>query len=132
MSDTSDHADLVTSLGETDVTPADPSADLRGRNLLDQDGNKIGTIDDVLIDTETRKVQFLRVEHGGLLGIGEKHFLVPVNAIAAVDAENVRIDRPSGKMHTAPGYDPNLVKDQGYFRGIYNWWQLEPFWREEA
>lgn len=126
--DTTNHADVVTSLGDTDVTPANPDADVRGRNLLDQDGNKIGTIDDELIDTETRQVRFLRVEHGGFLGIGEKHFLVPVDAIAAVDVENVRINRPSGQMKTVPGYDPNLLIDEGYYQGIYNWWEYAPFW----
>lgn len=130
MPDTTNDGDLVTSLSDTDVTLTNPAADVRGRSLLDQDGNMIGKIDDLLIDTENRQVRFLRAEHGGFLGIGEKHFLVPVDAIAAVDAENVRIDRPSSKMHTAPGYDPRLALDRTYCQGIYNWWDYMPFWTE--
>ncbi len=131
VSDTTNHAELITSIGDTDVTLADPAADVRGRNLEDQDGNKIGTIDDLLIDTETRQVRFLRVEHGGFLGIGEKHFLVPVDAIAAVDSEDVRIDRPSSKMKTAPGYDPNAALDNNFYVGLYNWWEYRPFWADD-
>lgn len=130
MPDKTNHSDLVTSLGDTDVTLADPAADLRGRNLLDEDGNKIGTIDDELIDTESRQVRFLRVEHGGLLGIGEKHFLVPVDAIEAVTDEDVQINRPSSKMHTAPGYDPSRHSGRGFYQGVYNWWEYEPFWSD--
>lgn len=130
MTDTRKHEDRIVSLNDLGVTPPGLTGDVRGRNLQDQDGNRIGKIDDLLIDAETRQVRFLRVEHGGFLGIAEKHYLVPVDAIAAVDTEDVRIDRPSDKMRTAPGYDPNAAQDRNFYVGLYNWWDFTPFWDE--
>lgn len=61
-------------LGDTDLTVADPRADVRGRNVVDAEGEDIGKVDDLLVDDSEAKVRMLRVEHGGFLGIGAAHF----------------------------------------------------------
>jgi sporulation protein YlmC with PRC-barrel domain len=80
MSVTEQGATLV-NLGDTGLTVADPNADVRGRAVVDHNGEEIGKVDDLLIDDRERRVRFLRVGHGGFLGIGASHFLVPVDAV---------------------------------------------------
>jgi sporulation protein YlmC with PRC-barrel domain len=55
--------------------------------IYDQGNNRIGDIDDVLIDRES-KVVALMVGVGGFLGIGEKHVAVPFNAIQVTTKDN--------------------------------------------
>lgn len=50
--------------------------------------------------------------HGGLLGIGEKHFLVPVEAVSRIDSDHVHIDRIRENLASAPGYNPDLAYDR--------------------
>ena len=45
---------------------------MMGKNVYGADGNKIGSIDDIILDPQTGKAQVAVIERGGLLGIGGK------------------------------------------------------------
>ncbi|MFH5823469.1 PRC-barrel domain-containing protein [Georgenia sp. AZ-5] len=53
--------------------------DVRGRDVVTTDDEKIGTVDEILIDDEQLRVRFLRVCSGGFLGLGKDHFRVLVD-----------------------------------------------------
>jgi sporulation protein YlmC with PRC-barrel domain len=115
-------------LSETSQTVADPAADVRGRTVVDSDGAEIGTVDDLLVDDRENKVRFLRIGEGGLLGIGKQHYLVPVDAVVAVEPDRVRISRNRAEMAEVPPYDPELEYRPDYYAGLYGWWGYPPFW----
>lgn len=115
-------------LSDSQLTVANPDEDVRGRNVVDRHGEKIGDVDDLLLDDRENRVRFLRVAHGGFLGIGEQHFLVPVDAITRIDADNVHIDRTRSDLGKAPGYSPELAEKADYYQGIYGWWGYGPYW----
>src|SRR5680860_1249667 len=50
-------------LGETNLTVADPRADVRERKVIDAAGDEVGKVDDLLIDDSEARVRMLRVEH---------------------------------------------------------------------
>ena len=52
--------------------------------------------------TPTRKVRMLQVRAGGFLGLGERHFLIPMGAVASVDQNREHV-------LNSPAYDPNLI-----------------------
>ncbi len=83
----SDTAGWLVRLSETNLTVADPAADVRGRRAVDNGGQEMGKVDDLLIDDQEKKVRFLRVGSGGFLGKGKEHVLVPVEAVTSVDGE---------------------------------------------
>jgi sporulation protein YlmC with PRC-barrel domain len=119
--------DTLVRLSETTLTVADLRADVRGRAVLDADGDEVGTVDDLLVDQGETKVRFLRVSHGGFLGIGAEHFLVPVEAVRDVTDEAVHIDRERSRLTDVPGYDPDVEEDPGYYGGLYGWWGYPPY-----
>lgn len=114
-------------LSDTNLTVADPAADVRGRQALDSDGHEIGKVDDLLIDEEEKKVRFLRIGSGGFLGIGKEHFLVPVEAVASVEPNAVSISRQRAGLSEAPEYDPSLAYDDTYYSDVYGWWGYGPY-----
>jgi sporulation protein YlmC with PRC-barrel domain len=71
-------------LGDSDFVPANPEEDVRGKDVYDAEGQRIGSVGDLYIDRREREVRFLEVGAGGFLGIGEKRFLVPVEAVTQV------------------------------------------------
>ena len=71
-------------LGDSDFVPATPEDDLRAMAVYDSEGQHIGSVEDLYIVRKEREVRFLEVGAGGLLGIGEKRFLVPVEAVVRV------------------------------------------------
>ena len=115
-------------LSQTDQTIADPEADVRGRTAVDRDGQEIGTIDDLFIDAEEKRVRFLRIGSGGFLGIGKEHVLVPVDAVSSVEPDVVRIDEARARLTDAPGYDPEVAYDELYYANLYGWWGYGPYW----
>ena len=118
----------LVALGETDLTVADPGADVRGRKVLDADGEEIGKVDDLLVDDTEAKVRMLRVKHGGILGIGAEHFLVPVDAVSSVTEDAVHIDRERSRLTDIPGYDPEMAQNAAYYDDVYGWWGYPTFW----
>ena len=115
-------------LSDTDLTVADPAEDVRGRTVVDRNGDEVGTVDDLLIDDRANKVRFLRVGAGGFLGIGEQHFLIPVDAVTRIDPDHVHIDRERTGLRGVPGYDPDLAYDYDYYGDVYGWWGYGPYW----
>ena len=115
-------------LSDTDLTVADPGADVRGRTALDSTGERIGTVEDLLVDEEENRVRFLRIGSGGFLGIGEEHFLVPVDAVTTVGQETITISRDRDRLRDVPGYDPELTYERDYYADVYGWWGYGPYW----
>ena len=115
-------------LRDSEMTLADSGEDVRGRSVVDRNGDEIGKVDALLLDEAESKVRFLRVEAGGFLGIGARQFLVPVDAVTRVDAEHVHVDRSREGIVDAPAYDPNLVYEQDYYGDVYGYWGYAPYW----
>jgi sporulation protein YlmC with PRC-barrel domain len=124
---TDEYATLVT-LDDLGKTVADPSEDIRGRKVIDKDGHELGKIDALLIDDKARKIRFLRVETGGFLGLGEKKSLIPIEAIASIDKDEVRINHSRGQVADAPAYDPALAQEKTFYENTYANYDYMPFW----
>ncbi len=95
-------------LGDSDFVPANLEDDLCGKGVLDAEGQRIGTVEDLYIDRQEREVRFLEVGAGGILGIGEKRFLVPVEAVTKVAEGWVTIE--SGRTERVAGPAPFETK----------------------
>ncbi len=121
------HDRLVT-LGDTDLTVHDPTEDIRGRTVADRDGKEIGKIDGLMIDRDEQKVRYLKVEAGGFLGIGQRHFLIPVDAITRVGDDTVQINETQERVVGAPGYDPTLGPEASYWDSLGGYYGFMPFW----
>ena len=54
---------------------------LIGANLQNDQSESIGEINDLVLDSRTGKVRYAAVTYGGFLGMGDKMFAVPFDAI---------------------------------------------------
>lgn len=124
---TQDNVTLI-KLSDSGQTVSNADEDIRGRKVKDKDGEDLGTVDDLLIDDQERKVRFLRVEHGGFLGVGETKSFIPVDAITKITGDDVHINHSRDRVAKAPRYDPKLVDDNTYYRSIYGYYGYAPFW----
>lgn len=118
-------------LSESSLVVADSAEDVRGRKVLDSAGSEIGSVEDLMIDGQERKVRFLLVAAGGFLGIGEKMFLVPVDALADVSDDEVRIAAERERVTGGPEYQPSLVDEEEltrHYGRAYEWYGYAPYW----
>jgi sporulation protein YlmC with PRC-barrel domain len=95
-------------LGDSDFVPANPEDDLRGKAVYDPEGQRVGGVEELYIDPQEREVRFLEVGAGGLLGIGEKNYLVPVEAVVEVAEDRVTIE--PGRKEKVDGPAPVETK----------------------
>lgn len=121
---------MLEKISDTALSLADPRLDIRGRTVTDRHGDDIGHVNDLLLDREERRVRFLEVGAGGFLGLGERHFLVPVEAVTAVEGDRVRIDRTRQHVTGSPEYDPQLTarRARDDYMPYYGYYGLTPYW----
>ena len=82
------------------------AAQLEGRTIVTADGDKLGKVDTVFLDTETQKPEWVAVSTG-LFG---KHVsLVPLAAATFLDDGNLQVPFDKDKLKGAPHHDA----DQG-------------------
>jgi sporulation protein YlmC with PRC-barrel domain len=115
-------------LKDSELQLADPKSDIRGRKVFDAGGEEIGKVHDLLIDEQERKVRFIEVASGGVLGVGETKFLVPIEAVTGVSEDEIRINQTGTKVAGSPRYNPELIESPLLTEvyGHYGYWT--PFW----
>ena len=102
--------------------PRGPNAKaLLDSDVYDQDGEKIGSVKDLYLDAEDGDVRFLDVGAGGFLGLGEKHFMVPMQAITDTGAV-VTIEQSREKVEGSPELDTKGVPEDAYQHEVYNYY----------
>jgi sporulation protein YlmC with PRC-barrel domain len=102
--------------------------DVRGRTVFTVDGDRIGSVDDLLIDMDNRRVCFLEVGSGGFLGIGEHKSLIPIEAVSEVDEQRVFVDHSRDHVAAAPIYNPHVVESIPYLNDVYEHYGYPPPW----
>lgn len=77
-----------------------------GDEILNPSGEKLGKINDIMIELSNGKIEYVVIELGGFLGIGEKYFAIPF-ALLEVDAKNevFILDQTKETLEAAPGFD---------------------------
>ena len=99
----------LTKLSETDLPLEEPWQDVRGLDVYDITEEQIGSVQDLYVDREVRLPSYLVVSAGGFLGIGKKHFLIPVEDVSRdVSEERVTVTVPKEKVLNSPEFDPDV------------------------
>jgi sporulation protein YlmC with PRC-barrel domain len=103
---------VLVRLSDSGLVLEDLAQDVRGLDVYDEDGDQIGTVDDLYADAQERKVRFLDVGAGGFLGLGERRFLIPVEAVSEVREDRVVVDQKRRKVAGSPLFDADVVVPQ--------------------
>ena len=95
-------------------------------------GEDLGKIEELMIDLENARVGYAVLSFGGLLGIGDKLFAIPLEALR-LDAENHRfvLDIDRERLEQAPGFDKDdwpEADDLGYRREVFAFYGHDPYW----
>ncbi len=118
---------VLVRLSESGLALEDLTQDVRGLDVYDEDGDQMGTVEDLYADAEERKVRFLDVSAGGFLGLGERRFLVPVEAVSEVREDGVVVvDQKRRKVAESPLFDADVVPQPPYQDELYKYYGYLP------
>ncbi len=120
--------DVLVKLSDANLTVSDPDQDIRDRKVIDEHDDEIGHVSGLFIDQNDKKIRMLQVAAGGFLGLGERHFLIPVEAVSSVTQDEVRINQTRERVVNSPAYDPNLeeVRSREFWEPYYRYYGYAP------
>ena len=107
-------------MSDSDLRLEEPWQDIRGLEVYDVNGEQIGSVEDLYVDRDSRLPRFLEVSAGGFLGIGKKHFLIPIEEVSREMGEDrVTVNQPRDKVVESPDFDPDDVANPDIQRAIH-------------
>lgn len=94
-------------------TSAIRASKVKGTNVYSTTGDKIGHVEDIILDKQSDRILFAALGFGGLLGMGEKYAPVPWSILDYNEDKNgYVIPMSEEEIKNAPAYDlSDLVKN---------------------
>ena len=81
---------------------------VNGTSVYNPAGEKLGSVEDILIDKVSGKALYAIMSFGGFLGIGEKFHPLPWSSLKYdTDREGYVVDLDKKMLENAPTYDTN-------------------------
>ena len=104
---------------------------IQGEKVVNAQDENLGHIEDIMLDVETGRVAYAVLSFGGFLGVGDKLFAVPWQALQ-LDRENQRfiLDADKERLENAPGFDKDHwpdSADQEFLTSIYDYYHAPAF-----
>ena len=96
-------------------------AEWRGRNAVDSDGDKIGSIDEIYMDTQTGKPEWLAVKTGMF---GSKVTFIPIAEASEADGD-VRVPYDKAQVKDAPTAEADGELSQDEEAALYSHYGLD-------
>ncbi len=103
---------------------------LVGNDVFNREGEDLGEIKEIMLDISNGKVCYAVLSFGGFLGMGDKLFAVPWNALK-LDTENQRFELnvKKDRLEDAPGFEkddwPDMA-DQSWVDEIHSYYGITP------
>ena len=105
---------------------------LAGDKVVNLRGEDLGKIEELMIDLERGRVAYAVLSFGGFLGMGDKLFAIPWEALS-VDTTEKRFVLNINKdlLKQAPGFDKSNWPDMtnpAWGAELYGYYGYKPYW----
>lgn len=104
--------DNITGQNSTGAKPNDPlkfltTSSIIGDAIFNGTGEALGKIRDIMIDITEGKIEYVIIEFGGFLGVNQKYFAVPWQAlsIAKEHQQAFILNETKESLKRYPGFD---------------------------
>ena len=104
---------------------------LVGNDVYNQKDEDLGDIKEIMLDMRSGRIGYAVLSFGGFLGLGEKLFAVPWDALK-LDTQNKRfvLNVEKDRLDKAPGFDrhewPNMA-DPTWEKDIHAYYGTKPY-----
>ena len=105
---------------------------VQGTTVYNVAREKLGSVEDVMIDKSSGRIAYAILSFGGFLGIGDRYYPLPWEKLRYDTEMNgyvVDIDRDV--LEGAPSYTDEATaewNDDAWARGVYAYYGAHPFW----
>ena len=105
-----------------------------GDKVINTAGEQLGNIKELMIEAEDGSIVYAVLSFGGFLGLGDKLFAIPWEALTLDTEEHAFIlDIDKDILKNAPGFDkdhwPGTAEyEAGWLLDIYEYYGYSPYW----
>ena len=103
-----------------------------GNDVRNVDGENLGKIDEIMLDTDSNRIAYAVVSFGTFLGMGGKLFAIPWKALV-LDCDDkcfiLNVDKE--QLENAPGFDKDnwpVFADRTWGQEVHSYYRLQPYW----
>ena len=105
---------------------------LTGDRVRNAAGDDLGKIEEIMLDVPSGRIAYAVLSFGGFLGMGNKLFAGPWNALTLDEAEHEFVlDVSKETLENAPGFDKDNwpdMSDPEWGRQVYSHYGYTPDW----
>ncbi len=102
---------------------------LMGKSIVSQDGENLGKVRDLKVDTSTGRIDYVILEREDAMGVGESVFVpVPLAALSFTGQDGrLLVDR--SRLQNVPS--PGTMPDQQFQQDLHTHYGVAPTWQIE-
>ena len=105
-----------------------------GSKVVNAQHEDLGKIEDLVLDAGAGRIAYAVLSFGGFLGMGDKYFAIPWNALRFnLSEKHAVLNLDKKLLENAPGFDkdnwPNMA-DSTWATSIYKHYGYTPYWEE--
>ena len=103
---------------------------VEGTNVYRANGDKIGTIERVMLDKQSGKVAYAVMSFGGFLGMGSEHYPIPWSLLTYnTNLGGYQVDISDDQLRGAPSYDNEWDwEDRKRAQQVFDYYRVPPYW----
>ncbi|HWA02682.1 MAG TPA: PRC-barrel domain-containing protein [Rhizomicrobium sp.] len=115
-------------------TSAILASKVKGTSVYNTKGDKIGHVEDIVLDKTSDHIMFAALGFGGVMGLGEKYYPIPWSVLDySPDRGGYVVPLTTDVIRNAPAYDlDDLTKGDGSIGQIrqkaYSYYNAKPDW----
>jgi len=105
--------------------------------VVNPERETLGDVKEIMIDLNEGRIAYVVLSFGGFLGMGDKLFAVPWEALTLDTDEHVFIlNVDKERLENAPGFDKdnwpdNAQYEAGWLLDVYDYYGYIPYWSAE-
>jgi sporulation protein YlmC with PRC-barrel domain len=103
-----------------------------GDSVRNGAGEDLGTIKEIMLDIDSGRIAYAVLSFGGFLGLGDKLFAVPWNALRLDSVNHAFVlDVAKRTLENAEGFDKDNWPDMAepsWGRRIHRYYGTQPYW----
>ncbi|HEY7773079.1 MAG TPA: PRC-barrel domain-containing protein [Marinagarivorans sp.] len=112
------------------------ASSLNHYDVVDAEGEKIGKIKDVMIDWAEGRVGYVVLAFGGIMGLGEKLFAIPVDQFLfrGEDRKELVLNVSKEHLKAAPGFNSDdwpEFSDAEFTNSVYRHYSAAAYWHQK-
>lgn len=111
------------------------ASNLIGSAVINQQGDNLGAIRDLVIDSQNNRVTFAVLSESKLMGLSKKLVPIPISALTIKDEKTVIVNISKEKLTKAPSFEkeqwPDMANRQ-WSEDTHRFYGVQPTWGESG